>query len=298
MDKTSGRTSLSRLVDNFGREITHLRISVTQRCNLNCFYCHGEGEDNPGEEMSLDQITEIVRCFVDFGVKKIKITGGEPLIRKDIVEIVKIIAQTPGIEDLSLATNGYRLVELSQPLKDAGLDRINIGCDSFTSTVSPKRMVDIENGLLAAKNAGFDPIKLNMVVLKNVNVDEIDAMIDFVRTHDLVLQLIELIPTGNRIFDRFFYPLSEIERRIKEKSSEMKVRRLQGRRIYNLHDAKVEIVSPSHVDFCSNCGKMRVTSDGMIKPCLIRNDNVVEFTGCDSIVEAVKRRTLNNGRND
>lgn len=298
MDKTPGQAQSRKLVDNFGREITHLRISLTQRCNLNCFYCHSEGEENPGDEMSCERITEIVRCFAGFGVSNVKITGGEPMIRDDIIEIITNIANIPGINDVSITTNGYRLAELALPLKKAGLDRINIGCDSFTSNITPKRLIDIEKGLIAAANAGFALIKLNMVVMKGVNIEEIDKMLEFVREHGLVLQLIELIPTGNGVFDKFFYPLSKIEEKIQKLASHQEIRKLQGRRLYNIEGAQVEIVSPSHNDFCAKCGKLRVSSDGKIKPCLMHNENLVEFTGCESIIEAVKRRTLHNGRND
>ncbi|MCK5346793.1 MAG: GTP 3',8-cyclase MoaA, partial [Candidatus Heimdallarchaeota archaeon] len=245
-----------------------------------------------------ERITEIVQCFAGFGVSNVKITGGEPMIRDDIVEIITNIANIPGINDVNITTNGYRLAELALSLKNAGLNRINIGCDSFTSNITPKRLIDIEKGLIAAKNAGFSLIKLNMVVMKDVNVDEIDKMLEFVREHGLVLQLIELIPTDNGTFEKFYYPLSKVEEKIQKLASSSETRKLQGRRVYNVDGAMVEIISPSHSEFCAKCGKLRVTSDGKIKPCLMHNENLVEFTGCESILEAVKRRTLNNGWND
>jgi cyclic pyranopterin phosphate synthase len=288
------------MIDPFGREITHLRISVTHRCNLECPYCHKEGEaekDMPGHdhEMSLEKIRDIVTCAAEIGITKVKVTGGEPLLRADICDIVAAIASTEGIEEVSLVTNGVLLREFAEPLKRAELKRINIGCDSISSNVVSKHAQNILPGLLAAKEAGLQPIKLNMVVLRGINHHEIDDMMGFAGEHDVILQLIELIPNGDGSYHRsHYFCLDELAEELEKKADRVETRKMQARKQYHLDRAVIEIVNPIHGSFCKNCNKLRVTSDGKIKPCLMRDDNLVEFKDRSSFVEAVKRRTVFN----
>ncbi len=278
--------------DICGREITHLRVSITQRCNLNCFYCHHEGEQKTSSEMKKETILSAVHCMAEIGVKYVKITGGEPLLRADIVEIVRSIAQTKGISDISLTTNGFLLGMLARSLKDAGLTRINIGCDSFSSNITPKRIKSILPGLETAKSCGFSPIKLNMVLLKGINDHEIDSMIEFAKKYNVVLQLIELVPNGSNFFKDYYLPLKPIEEKLASVATKIVKRKLQSRMQYMLNGVIVEIIRPTHEFFCRDCNKIRLTSDGLIKPCLMRNDNLVEFTGMASIRTALQKRSL------
>jgi len=281
--------STDNLVDPEGRPVTHLRMSITQKCNLNCAYCHHEGEEAPGEQMSTETACEIVRTCARHGIGKLKITGGEPLLREDIFEIIRA-AKEAGFEEVSLTTNGTLLPGRAKRLKEAGLDRLNIGCDSISSSILPKTAAAIEPALKAAREAGFKNTKLNMVVLMGVNDGEIEHMIEFAKAQDATLQLIELIPTGNGHFDNYYFDLAPIEKELEDRAKSVTVRRLQGRRKYHLPDVDVEVVRPFHQNFCEKCTKMRVTSDGHFRPCLMREDNLVPFNGTESLLEAVSRR--------
>lgn len=279
----------SKLIDPEGRPVTHLRMSVTQKCNLHCAYCHREGEDAPGEEMSEETVLDILKTFAQHGIDKLKITGGEPLLREDMCEIIRC-AKEAGFSEVSLTTNGTLLPQRAKELREAGLDRLNIGCDSLSSSVLPKTADAIMPALKAAKDAGFENTKLNMVVLKGVNDDEIDHMIEFAKAQDATLQLIELIPTGNGYFEKYYCNLGPIEDKLKSRARSVTTRKLQDRRQYHLPGVDVEVVRPFHGHFCSKCTKIRITSDGNIRPCLMRNDLLVPFDGEDSLLKAVSLR--------
>jgi GTP 3',8-cyclase len=282
---------LTELVDPRGRRLTHLRLSVTERCNLQCFYCHREGQPDVRGEMSLEQVLDVVTAMGRRGMDRIKITGGEPLVRRDIVEIVAGIHATGLYRDISMTTNALRLPELAAPLARAGLQRVNIGCDSLSSSISPKSLERVLPGLDAARAAGLTPIKLNMVLMAGVNDHEVDALIDIAREREAILQLIELIPFGDGDFhQRYHVPLEAIQRRLEAEADEVQVRALQGRRQLRVRGAWVELVAPSHGEFCQRCSKLRVTADGRVKPCLMRQDDLVPFDGEASITEAVSRR--------
>lgn len=266
--------------------INSIRISITQKCNLNCPYCHKEGQIESEKELSLEEISKIIKSASELGIKKIKITGGEPLLRKDIVDIIKIIKNND-FEDVSLVTNGLLLDKYAKDLKEAGLNRINIGCDSLNSNFLKNRD-NIIKGLKAAKEAGLYPIKLNMVVLKNINNDEIDKMIEFARVNDVILQLIELINTNNEFYEQHYFSLNNIERELENKANRVIKRKTQNRRQYDLNNVIVEIVRPFHNKFCEHCSKIRITSDGKIKPCLLKNDNLIDFKDKNSLLKAIK----------
>ncbi len=280
--------------DRFGREIDILRISVTQQCNLNCPYCHREGETSIEPVMSPAEIAKIVSACAKAGIKKVKITGGEPLIRKDICDIIAKISHIPGIEDISMTTNGTMLKDKAQDLKKAGLKRINIGCDSYTSSILEKTAGKIKPAVTAAKDAGLDTIKLNMVVLKNINSNDIQKMIEFSKKSGAILQLIELIETkhNKQFFNGHYYPLKSIEKELASKADKIETRSMHNRKKYHLNGAIVEIVSPNRHEFCANCRTLRITSDGKIKPCLMRNDNLLDIVS--GIRNKIPDRELNS----
>ena len=285
------------LTDPSGRIVTNIRISLTQSCNLNCIYCHAEGEKNPEQELSAEQIAEILRVAQSFGIRSVKFTGGEPLLRPDLARIIRSVP--PGME-ASLTTNGTLLADRAQELKDAGLKRVNISLD----TLDPERYERIAgkpmlgealDGIDAALKAGLTPVKLNMVVLSGINEDEIDTFIDFVRTNpNLVLQLIELMDF--RDCDHHG-DVEGIEDRIAAMADRVKTRRMHHRKKYFVRGAEVEVVRPLHnTEFCAYCNRLRLTSDGKLKPCLLRSDNLVDVRGLhgaaleEAFREAVKRR--------
>ncbi|MHA1694393.1 MAG: GTP 3',8-cyclase MoaA [Candidatus Helarchaeota archaeon] len=274
--------------DRYNRPIDNLRISITNRCNLNCIYCHREGVNkNSSNEMTVQEITRIVNVSTYFGIKYIKITGGEPLIRKDIFEIIKKIREIPQIENISLVTNGTLLEKMALDLKKAGLDRINISLDTLDpckfsniTQMSEENHKKILSGVIKAIEVGLTPLKINMVMLKDINVEEFETMYEFTRDHNCILQCIELVPleNGKDQFDKHI-DLKEFEKNVKKRANKIIIRRLQKRRKYFLRDGGIiEFVSPFHnSEFCANCTKIRLTSDGKLKPCLLRDDNLIDI---------------------
>ncbi|CEG12739.1 putative cyclic pyranopterin monophosphate synthase [groundwater metagenome] len=291
--------------DTCGREITLMRLSVTQKCNLNCPYCHKEGEDdkNKGDkEISVSEIKGIMRAASELGIKKVKITGGEPLLRNDIVEIVKEISKIESIKDISMTTNGFFTDKFAYDLKNNGLNRVNIGCDSLSSSILPKNIKNVEKGLKSAADAGLNPLKINMVVLKGINENEISKMTEISKKYNAILQLIELIPTDKIFFDKFFFSLEGIEKEFERKASSVFVRDVNFRKQYFVDGAVVEVVR-AHLNrnFCKNCRRIRVTSNGFVKSCLMRNDNLVKINFnsdeeiMKSLLEGINKREIYYG---
>jgi GTP 3',8-cyclase len=278
------------LTDNCGRPLLNLRISITQRCNNRCAYCHREGEvqraNASAEKMSVAEIVRIAKIAVSLSVARVKLTGGEPLMRKDLPEIVAGIAAVAGLKDLSLTTNGLLLGGgMAKQLRDCGLRRVNISLPSLNPETYRKltggKLEDALAGIKAAVAAGFCPVKLNMVVLKNVNVGDVSEMIAYAGRSGLVLQLIELDPVnvGDKYYAEHHRSLDEQEDMLKEKAVTIEKRPyMHNRLIYHLPNATVEVVKPiENTDFCMHCTRMRVTSDGKLKPCLMRNDNLTDI---------------------
>jgi len=278
------------LIDSCGRPLLNLRISITQRCNLNCDYCHKEGEEitscsrGTAEEMTVDEIVRISRIAVDLGIARIKLTGGEPLMRKDLCEIVKGIAAIPRLKDISITTNGTMLGFQAQELHACGLRRINISLPTLNPDVYHKlangRIENALEGVKAAVASGLYPVKLNMVILSGVNVDAVPEMMDFARQTGTILQLIELDPVNvdDTYFSVYHKFLDGYEEMLRQKAAKVETRRfMQNRRIYRLPDVTVEVVHPTeNGEFCAHCTRLRVTSDGKLKTCLMRNDNLVD----------------------
>jgi cyclic pyranopterin phosphate synthase len=276
------------LTDNCGRPLLNLRLSVTQRCNLLCAYCHREGEgccaSDTKEEMTIAEIVRIARIGVSLGISRIKLTGGEPLMRKDLCDIVKGIAATPGLKDLSLTTNGALLGFQAQELHACGLRRVNISLPTLNADVYHKltdgSIENVLDGVKAAVAAGLYPVKLNMVILNGVNVDAVPEMMDFARQTDTILQLIELDPVNvsDTYFSVYHKFLNEQEEMLRQKAEKIETRRfMHNRHIYHLPEVTVEVVHPTeNCEFCAHCTRLRVTSDGKLKTCLMRNDNLVD----------------------
>jgi cyclic pyranopterin phosphate synthase len=278
------------LTDKCGRPLLNLRISITQRCNLRCDYCHKEGEEigscsrGTGEEMAVDEIVRIAKIAVSLGIDRIKLTGGEPLMRKDLCEIVKGIAAIPGLRDFSLTTNGNLLGFQAHELRACGLKRVNVSLPTLNAGVYHKltngRIEDALEGVKAAVDAGFCPVKLNMVILKGVNEEAVPDMMDFARQTGTILQLIELDPinVNNAYFSVHHELLDANEDMLRQKAVKVETRRfMHNRHVYHLPDVTVEVVHPTeNREFCAHCTRLRVTSDGKLKTCLMRNDNLVD----------------------
>jgi cyclic pyranopterin phosphate synthase len=295
--------------DNCNRPVLNLRISVTQKCDKHCPYCHREGERNPSTTMTVNEIIRIVRVAINLGISRVKLTGGEPLLRNEIVEIVRGIAGLEGLKDLSMTTNGTHLKGLAKDLKSAGLVRVNVSLPTLDSKIYNElmggKLKDALEGIKSAVEAGFKPIKLNMILLKNINHNELENMIQFSANTGTILQIIELEPINltKGYYELHHYSLDAIEKKLEKLAVNTKVRKyMQKRRVYTLPKTKVELIRPiENTEFCANCTRIRVTSDGKIKPCLMRADNLVDIltpmrSGADDkqikqiFIEAIKRR--------
>jgi len=259
--------------------------------------------------MSFDEVVRIVRVAVSLGISRVKLTGGEPLLRSDILEIVKEIAELRGLRDLSMTTNGTLLSSLAKELRQNGLRRVNVNFPTLDAKIywelTGGNLKDALEGIGAAVEAGLYPVKLNMLVLLGVNEKEIFRMIGFARRSETILQLIELEPVNvdTSYYLRFHYALDGVEAELEKQALQVRARGdMQNRRVYFLPGVKVEVVRPvENTEFCGRCARLRVTSDGRLKPCLMRNDNLVDVltpmrNGADDeelrqlFMEAVRRR--------
>jgi GTP 3',8-cyclase len=237
------------------------------------------------EKMTVPEIVRIAKTAVDLGITRIKLTGGEPLMREDICDIIKAIAALPGLRDISITTNGLRLPTMAKDLYAAGLKRVNISLPSLNPETYQKltggNLPDALAGIQAAIAAGFSPVKLNMVVLKGVNVSDIPEMVEYARENHVILQLIELDPinVSRAYYNAHHRFLNEQEAILRDMAVSVETRRfMHNRLIYHLPDVTVEVVHPiENTDFCMHCTRMRVTSDGKLKPCLMRNDNLTDI---------------------
>ena len=272
------------MIDPYGRPITSLRITLTQRCNLNCFYCHREGErGDERNEMTPEELGRIGRIAAELGIKRIKLTGGEPLVRADIVDIVRRLA--PHVEEVSLTTNGTMLEELAAPLRKAGLARVNVSLDTLDdekyAEITRNRRYGVEDvmrGIKRAAEVGLNPVKINTVLLKGMNEDELDAMVDFTAEIGVILQLIEFETSreGERSeeYQRYHADLRPVEARLERMAEEIRYNELHRRKKYLFHrkgrQAEVEVVRPMHnSEFCANCKRIRLTSSGWLRGCLL-----------------------------
>jgi cyclic pyranopterin phosphate synthase len=282
-----------QLTDAYGRTIRSLRISLTSRCNLKCIYCHREGETRDVKnEMNIETIVNIIKASQAFGVNRVKFSGGEPLMRLDFENIIEAL---PDMEDISATTNGTFLALRAQSLADSGLDRINVSLPSL----SPEKYRKITGGNISNVLEGIDkavqcnltPVKLNMVLLKGINDIEVMKMMDFIRKYEgkVILQLIELMDfqkTGE-----YKVNINEVEKFLESKASDIKERAMHRRKKYYIDGAEVELVRPiDNSHFCASCNRLRVTSDGRLKPCLLRNDNLVKVNNKEpeEIMELLK----------
>lgn len=268
------------LKDPFDRPVSNIRISLTPRCNLSCIYCHREGEVTPEKEMTLEEIAEILRVAAKFGIRSVKFTGGEPLLRMDIVDIVRAV---PPTMESSMTTNGILLGKYAKDLKAAGMKRVNVSIDSINPETYKKitgfdQLDKVLDGMKAGIEAGLTPIKINMVVLEGINDHEIDDFLAYIRgNRNLVLQLIELMDFNAC---EHHSKLDGLEDSLAARSKQIITRRMHHRKKYCLDGAEVEVVRPRHnSEFCKFCTRLRVTSDGKLKPCLLRTDNHVDIRG-------------------
>ncbi len=270
-----------QLTDKFGRTIEYLRLSVTDRCDLRCNYCMPEGFKDfevPEDWLSFDEIERVIRVFGELGTRRIRITGGEPLVRKNLAELATRLAALPGIEDLSLSSNATRLQKQAAPLKQAGISRINISLDTLRADrfkeITGGKLDKVIKGLMAAKEAGFQPVKINMVVMRGVNDDEVEDMVQFCIEHDFTLRFIETMPMGDtgRNASLQYIPLNEIHDRLAKKYTLIKTKMNGGgpARYVRIEGTELRIgfITPMSQHFCDTCNRVRLSVDGTLYPCL------------------------------
>ncbi len=293
--------------DTFGREITNIRISITQECDLRCFYCHEEGEDGAGQ-LDIEDVESILKQASELGMYKVKFSGGESLVHPQMMDIVEIGSRY--MNDVSLTTNGASLGNMALDLKERGLDRVNVSLDTldpetYKEITGKDRVEEVKRGIQRAVEVGLHPVKINMLLMKGLNDDEIEDMIRFSSESGAILQIIEMTANREEIseeyYERYHLPLEDIAEELEERAVEIKQRRMHARKKYFLEEpeVQVELVRTMHnTQFCSNCTRLRVTSEGELKPCLLRTDNHVSIReeldkGADlkeKFIEAIENR--------
>ncbi len=266
--------------DAYSRDITYLRLSVTDLCDLRCRYCMPAGgvRKRPHSEIcSVEELVEITRQAAALGVRKVRLTGGEPLVRRGILEICRGVAALEGVEELCLTTNGTALSHMARPLKEAGVTRLNVSLDTlrpdrFAYMTRVGRLEDVLRGLEAAHAAGFTGTKLNVVLLDGFNRDEIPDFVDLARRYPLEVRFIELMPIGQGGRERFL-PAAAVLEACPELES---VDTSGVARRYRVPGGAglVGLIEPMSHQFCGSCDRIRVTADGKLKPCLHSNQEI------------------------
>ena len=287
------------MIDRLGRDITYLRISVTDKCNLRCRYCmpeEGVCKKNHEDMLTEDEIIQAVEAAAALGIRKIRITGGEPLIKKNIVSICRRTAAVEGINEVCLTTNGILLPQLAKDLKAAGVKRINLSLDTldpekYTHITRIGKLENFQAGLEAAFEAGFEKIKVNAVLIGGFNEDEIIPLANLTKEYPLDMRFIELMPILNS--DEFgetaYVPYS----RVLEKLPEAVPVEPDGgvAKLYRLPNAKgnIGLISPINAHFCGECNRLRLTQDGKLKPCLHAADEYsikgLDFDSMKAVME-------------
>jgi len=278
---------MNQLIDTFGRHIDYVRLSVTDRCDLRCVYCIPEGFKDfeiPEHWLSFDEIERVIAVFGKLGVSRIRLTGGEPLVRKGVPDLASRLSALEGINDLSLSTNAVQLSKHAKSLHSAGVSRINVSLDSLQTDrfkeITKGKLSKVINGLMAAKAVGLSPIKINMVVMKGINDDEVEDMVDFCIKHDFTLRFIETMPmgeTGLGASDRYV-DLQDVKKRL-EKRFDLIPGVMPGggpARYMQVAGTEVRIgfITPISQHFCETCNRVRLSAEGTLYMCLGQDDKL------------------------
>ena len=275
------------LIDPFGRRIEYVRLSVTDKCNLRCFYCMPKGFkdfEQPENWLTFDEIERIIKAFTELGVARVRLTGGEPLVRKDIAELARSLTALPGLNDLSLSTNATLLDKQAMALQQAGITRINVSLDTLKpekfKQITGGELQPVLDGLIAAKQAGFSPIKINVVAMKGINDDEFEDMVNFCLEHDFTLRFIETMPMGATSDDAtdHYLDLQTVKQQL-SKSFELIPGVMPGGgparyvQVKNT-DLRIGFITPISQHFCETCNRVRLSTDGTLYLCLGQENKV------------------------
>lgn len=272
---------MTALIDRLGRKIDYVRLSVTDRCDLRCFYCLPKGFkdfEEPEHWLTFAEIERVIAAFARLGTRRVRITGGEPLVRHDLPTLAMRLATLPGIEDLSLSTNATRLAKHARDLRAAGIRRINVSLDSLDAArfkeITGGKLEKVIGGLLAAKAAGFAPIKINMVVMKGINEDEVESMVDFCIEHGFTLRFIETMPMGDtgRSATDHYVDLQTVKARLAQRFELLPGMMPGGGPARYVQvagtDLRIGFITPISQHFCATCNRVRLSVDGTLYMCL------------------------------
>jgi len=277
---------MNQLIDSWQRRIEYVRLSVTDRCDLRCLYCLPQGFrdfEEPEHWLTFDEIERVMRAFTALGVRRIRLTGGEPLSRGRLPDLAQRLTQLPGLEDLSLSTNATRLRKQAVALRLAGISRLNISLDTldrqrFSEITGGGDLHKVLDGLQAAREAGFSPIKINMVVMRDVNDDEIEGMVRYCIDNDFTLRFIETMPIGDtgRAASGQYLDLRDIRQRLEKQYTLLPATMTGGGPARYVQVAgtglRIGFITPISQHFCETCNRVRLTVDGTLYTCLGQDD--------------------------
>ncbi|MBI1909444.1 MAG: GTP 3',8-cyclase MoaA [Deltaproteobacteria bacterium] len=302
------------LIDRFARKIDYLRLSVTELCNIRCSYCmplEGVVRACHEEILSFEEIIRLARILAGLGIRRIRLTGGEPLVRKGLPELVRELKAIPQIEEVLLTTNGILLAPLAKELRKAGLKKANIHLDSLDPEIFRKitrwgNLGDVLKGIQEARRVGLSPIKINMVVQKGINDGEVEKLLEFTARNELVLRLIELMPIGpaRQLAPGLFVPLEEVKKRLRQRFTLIPSTERVGSGpavYYKVGElgTLVGFISPVSEPFCGSCNRVRISSDGRFQDCLaydgsfslrdfLRNENFTDEGIANEVVSLLQ----------
>ncbi len=279
---------MSNLIDPFGRHIEYVRLSVTDRCDLRCVYCMPKGFKDfevPQDWLSFTEVERVIATFGSLGVSRVRITGGEPLVRKNLPELAARLSKLPGIDDLSLSTNAIQLARHANALKTANVSRLNVSLDSldpenFKTITNGGKLEKTLAGLQAAKQQGFTPIKINMVVMKGINDHEVENMVEFCIEHDFTLRFIETMPVGESGLSASsqYVDLQDIKQQLAKKYKLLPGVMPGGGPARYVRVANTELrigfITPISQHFCETCNRVRLSVDGTLYLCLGQSDKI------------------------
>jgi cyclic pyranopterin phosphate synthase len=279
------------MIDGQGRLIRYLRLSVTDRCNLSCVYCRSAacGEPVPREDiLSFEEIVRVVQIACELGIDRVRITGGEPLVRQGVAKLIRMLRESCDIADLSLSTNGIRLASLASELRRAGLDRVNVSLDSlkpalFRWITRGGNLDDVLAGIERAQEVGLGPVKVNTVVMKGINDDEVVELAHFALERGLTIRFIELMPIGEAITSGLwrsaYLSVSEVQRRLAMELPLLPAEPTQGggpAQYFRVEGSQgaIGFIAPLSAPFCAHCNRIRLTATGELRPCLAHDEGL------------------------
>ncbi len=274
------------LLDNYSRKFKYLRLSLTEKCNFKCSYCLPYGYKGcPAKTLNVDEIVNLAYAFKELGIEKIRLTGGEPTLRPDLVEIIQTLKNEVGIEQIALTTNGFRLEQDLEKLKNAGLDSLNVSLDSlnkekFKLICGADKCESIKQSVDRALSMGFKNIKLNCVLLKNNNDNEFQDFLEYSKSRSISIRFIELMRTGDntKYFEQHYLPVAKFEQLLLDSGWKQQLSSLTSgpaKEFYHANSiGRIGFISPYSKDFCSTCNRLRVSSTGGLRLCLFGQGDV------------------------